>query len=197
MQPRTHDVLHITLVQFLAELGELRRAARIRVREARGDRIFLIVHPHKRRGKRVQADAAHSPGELGPVTHQVQDCGQFLDHLVRVDHGGAVRGGGEGMRNLVPVATHRGSGGIVEGTTACRGAHVQGHDQRFHRVLEFNSELHRVIRARCVLVFGHDFSCSVAMGGSSSLWIRSAAAVGPTHATGARNRTERRRRTKI
>ncbi len=155
VQPRTHLLLDVPLVQLLAQLRELGRAAGVPVGEALGHGGVVRVHAHQGGRERVDPDAAHPPRELLPVAHAVQDLGDLPGHLVRVDHGGAVRARGEGVRDLVAVAAHGGPGGVVQGAARGGGADVQRHHQRVLRLGEVHREVCGVVPVGRVPVLAH------------------------------------------
>jgi len=70
-------------------------------------------------------------GGRDPIEHGTDDLADLVDHLVGVDGGGAVRDGGEGVRDLVPQALDGQAGGVVEAGTGAGGAHVNGEDERW------------------------------------------------------------------
>jgi hypothetical protein len=130
VDPRARALLDGVLVQLAAQRGDLAGAARVGVRQARGQRSALGVDRDERGRERVHGDPGDAGGEPPLAREDVEDLLDLGGDLVGIDLGGAVGAGGERVRHLVLQTGDRPSGRVVHTAAARRGADVHCQDER-------------------------------------------------------------------
>ena len=138
VQPASSALLNYPLVEFASQLGDLGRAARVGVGEARCASPPIGADAHQGGGERVQGHTT-DPSSPPFCREGRDDLVHFRDNLVRVYLGRAVSIGGELVRNLVPTALDRAPCRVKDVSPARGGTDVDGQHERIECLTELDS----------------------------------------------------------